>query len=161
MIKAIHLPNGKSISINNYLNIQISKNFTSAEVLPPEFFLLPPVELNQKISIFLRLVPQLLRDNFGKDVIINNWISGGQYFYSGARPLDCIDGAPLSYHKKEMAIDVKIPGYSPAEILDHIKKNEKKYFPLITSYEPLRLTPSWLHLDCRFTGLSQITEIRM
>ena len=59
------------------------------------------------------------------------------------------------------AIDIKISGLTPQEIYAHILKNAKTFMDLgLTTLEDIRDTPTWNHLDIRYTGLSEIKIVR-
>jgi hypothetical protein len=101
-------------------------------------------------------IAQLLRDLTGSSVTINNWKVGGSYSLSGLRPFKSI-GAKMSQHKFGRGIDVKIKGWTPEDIHELIKDNWVLFKKEgLTVIEDVSLTPSWTHLDCRFTGLDYL-----
>lgn len=148
--------------MNRFLNIKVSKDFWAAELMPPETFNMAPTDFYRLITPYLRLVPQRLRDLFGKPIVMNDWWendSPSANKYRGWRPANCKVGAKNSYHKVGMAIDIVVPGLSPKEVFDFIAKHADE-FPEITAYESLQKTLTWNHLDSRFTGQKSWLEVQ-
>lgn len=67
--------------------------------------------------------------------------------YCGYRPKDCKIGAPRSYHKRGMAVDLHCEDMSAEDIRIAIKKaiglGQLRYIGGI------ELDTSWIHIDCR------------
>jgi hypothetical protein len=63
----------------------------------------------------------------------------------------------MSQHKFGRAIDIKVSGMTPREVFAIVKAHEDYLIEnqIITTIESLSMTPTWLHLDCRFTGLDR------
>jgi len=112
--------------------------------------------INMKVVLF----SQWLKDRCGDaSVTINDWKWGGPYQYSGYRPPDCDIGAKESSHKRGLAIDVKVKGWHPDRIRKLIKDNFKflnEKFE-VSGYE--LDTPTWTHIDFRWTNSTVIYEI--
>ena len=96
----------------------------------------------------------------GVDVTINNWKWGGLYQFSGLRGPNDI-GALLSQHKFKNAIDVKVKGFTPSQIrqiiLDNFIYINTEFG--ITTIEKIKDTPTWVHIDKRWTGLNYLLEV--
>jgi hypothetical protein len=91
-------------------------------------------------------------------VTINDWKWGGQYKESGLRTSY---GSSFSQHKFQKAVDVKVEGYTPAEIREALVNNfafiSKAYN--FSTMEKLEYTPTWNHCDFRETGLDYMLEV--
>lgn len=94
-----------------------------------------------------------VRDFFKAEVLINNWNIGGDLYLRGYRPPDTKTGGYLSQHKFGRAFDCNIDGYTPEEVYETIIKNERQFMIAgLTVMEDVKFTPSWNHLDVRWTG---------
>ncbi len=98
----------------------------------------------------------LIRSLSGLPVIVNNWHywqpkSGKpKYVSSGLRAKWDTTGAAYSQHRLGRAADVKIAGWTPAQIYRLILDNKAAFITAgLTTIEDLESTPTWLHLDCR------------
>ena len=98
------------------------------------------------------------REQFGP-ITINNWSSGGPYKESGLRDLLTPTGAKYSQHKFGRAFDCKFKDLSPAAASAFILANPTK-FPLLTTLEDVRFTPTWLHADSRNHSGSGILVVK-
>lgn len=101
-----------------------------------------------------------LREKCGTGIIINNWKWQGRANMSGLRgPKDI--GSELSQHKFMHAIDIKVKGFTPAQlrqiVLDNFGYINEEFG--ITTIETIDDTPTWLHLDKRWTGLDHLLEV--
>jgi len=144
--------------MNRELNTKVSKNFWLAELLPPELFKNPRVMPIWYLTEFLATVPQKLRDELARPITVNSWFNGGSYSYSGLRLPETDVGAKLSLHRFGLAVDVKVEGISPQEVVDFVKSHRIK-LPEITAYERTSDTPTWCHLDGRRTGSYDLLEV--
>lgn len=138
--------------------MKLSKNFHLVEFICPAIY----NGWGDRSFIFidpdLIRIAQELRDYFGKPVTINNWADGGQYAESGLREFNTGTGSKMSQHKFGRAIDCKIEGVHPEEARQHILANQDKWIGLgLTAIE--RDTPSWIHLDTRFTMSNDIVVL--
>lgn len=130
----------------------ISKNFSIQEFVPKETY----AKWGDKSIMFIdpRLVDvaQALRDKYGPLVI-----NGGQYNYSGYRPPTCSVGAKESQHRFGRAIDCKFKQMTVQEVYKDILDNENYWIKKgISTLENILKTPSWLHVDIRWTGEDKI-----
>jgi len=143
--------------------MKISEHFESEEFLSKEThaaIVAKGLQPQWFIDIDLVGFCEWLREKCGTSVIINNWKWQGQYNFSGLRgPKDM--GAELSQHKFMNAIDVKVKGFTPAQLRDIIFDNFdylNEQFG-ITTIEKIKDTPTWLHVDRRWTGLNHLLEV--
>ena len=85
-------------------------------------------------------------------ITINDWLWGGNYEFSGFRPIDYKEGAKYSLHRMGSAFDRKFKGsLTPAEVAQEIIKHKDNIFKWITCIEDTAYTPTWLHGDGRNT----------
>jgi hypothetical protein len=78
---------------------------------------------------------------------VNNWHKGGKLQQSGYR--NDGSGAPVSQHRFGRAIDIH--GVTPIVLYNHIRKWRLIHYRAITAIEALQDTPSWLHIDVRYS----------
>lgn len=103
-------------------------------------------------------VADLLRQQIGKPVTINNWHTGGRYKESGLRHFATTTGARYSQHKYGRAIDCKVKDVAPEAVREFIRDHWEMFKAVgLTTIE--KDTPTWVHLDCRYTGLSTLYEV--
>lgn len=144
--------------------MKISKNFYSEEFLPKELHkyindkgLNPMWYIDKDMVDFCEWLKEECN---GAKITINDWKWKGQYNYSGFRgPKDI--GAELSQHKFKDAIDIKVEGYTIAQLREIMIANFmflNKSFG-ISTIEKVEKTPTWLHVDKRWTGLSYLLEV--
>lgn len=87
-----------------------------------------------------------LRDFFNVPVTVNNWWGYSQgYQYRGYRPPDCMVGAQSSYHKRGMAFDCDIKGYTAEEARKIIIENKDNL--LLLRIMRLEADVFWVHMD--------------
>lgn len=137
--------------------MKLSENFTLEEFIDPKTF----KKFGKKSMWFIDPkivdIAQLLRDLSGVPVKINDWHKGGRYKLSGLRPLTTSIGALRSQHKYGRGIDVKVEGLIPSEVHKLILDNKREFLAAgLTTMESVKLTTSWTHLDCRWTGMHDI-----
>ena len=144
--------------------MKVSKNFESEEFLSKETH---DYLVSKGISVQWFVDKQMVefcewlkaKCNNAK-VIINDWKWKGQYNYSGLRsPKDI--GAEYSQHKFMNAVDIKVDGYTPTQlrqsVVDNFSYINKEFG--ITTIEKIKDTPTWLHVDKRWTGLTYLLEV--
>jgi len=136
---------------------RITENFIDLEVLPEELH-----GKNWRIFIDKRIVEvaQRLRNQFG-NITINDKYIGGGYNLSGYRPFDTSVGAKYSQHKFGRALDLKfLDQIEPSSVLAYILANESEFLKIgLTRIENTDFTPTWLHIDCSYTGIDNIKVI--
>jgi hypothetical protein len=101
---------------------------------------------------------QYLRDKSGRAIHINDWAHGGTRDERGLRHFNSPVGARLSQHKFGRAADSNMEGFTTKQYFDFVMSHEKELieFGWITTIENIESTPTWLHCDCRYTGLDKI-----
>jgi len=83
-------------------------------------------------------------------------MNGGTFINSGFRSPLCDVGAHFSQHKFGRAADLKLDGITPEEVRRDIIANFNLYREktAITTIEAQ--TPTWLHVDVRFTNMEHL-----
>ena len=137
--------------------MKVSKNFIIQEFVPKEIY----TKWGNKSIYFIdeRIISiaQFFRDRFEKVVTINNWFFDNGFENRGYRTPNSTVGGKLSQHRFGRAIDFNINGYSSQEIYNDIIKNEKIYIDNhITTIENIAFTPTWIHVDCRWTNSNKL-----
>ena len=136
---------------------KVSKNFYDHEFLPPEVFNSSRLQNRWFIRPEVVALAQLVRDHFGKPCTVNNWYGGGRFKESGYRTPKSKTGADHSQHRLANAIDIKLSGVSADEARAEILKNEQKFMNAgLTTLESGKFAPTWVHMDLRDTGMSNI-----
>lgn len=112
---------------------------------------------------------ELLRNRFGKPVIVNTWHSGGSLENRGTRLPNCEIGGNLSQHKYKMAIDTNVIGISPEEVAKDIIDNFTIYSKVgLTTIEDVKFTTGkvegdlqgWNHGDGRWTNQNTLLIVK-
>ena len=141
----------------------ISANFKIQEFVPKEIYDVYGDRSIMFIDKRIIDIVQALRDISGRPIVINNWHTsspGNKYNESGYRKPDTKTGAKYSQHKFGRAADVKVSGMNPKDVVNLILKNEMYFVNLgLTTIENVEHTPTWVHLDCRWTGLDKINFV--
>jgi hypothetical protein len=138
--------------------MNITKNFTVQELVPPEVYTERGDAVAQLMDVRIINVAQWLRDKLGKPITINNWNTGGQYKESGLRNFETSTGAKWSQHKYGRALDLKITDMQAEDVRKFIRLNWATLKTMgLTTIE--KDTPSWVHIDCRYTGLDYLLEV--
>lgn len=137
---------------------KISKNFIIQEFVPEDIYKRFGNSSIWFIDQKIVDIAQLLRTNFGKPVYINNWHLGGACQESSFRSPNTSTGAVYSQHKAGRAIDLRIKDFDPEEIREYIRNTFSIWNDLgLTTIE--KNTPTWVHIDCRWTGLKMLKEV--
>ncbi len=136
----------------------ISQYFKIQEFVPPQIYNQYKANSIWFINPTLITIAEFMRSHFNRPVTINNWHTGGDYTESGFRMPETSTGAKLSAHKRGQAIDVKMPDVNYDEIRKTILKNQAIFLKAgITTIEDG--TPTWLHIDNRWTNLDHILVV--
>ena len=139
------------------MRIKLNKYFNLDEFVPPETyskFKSDAIWFTTKAIIESAFH---LRTKFG-ECTINDWYIGGDYKYSGYRPITCRVGADNSLHRCGKAADLKFKNATPEEVRNYIKSNAPIFLALgLTTIESN--TDSWVHIDCRTTNANYILEV--
>jgi hypothetical protein len=99
-------------------------------------------------------------DYIDQKAIVNDWHTGREYKQSGYRiPTDQTSKAEFTQHKFGRAEDLKAKGMDYEVLRDVIRDNFKSLNQMfgITTIE--KDCPTWLHVDCRWTGLNTLLEV--
>lgn len=140
--------------------MQVSKNFHVRELVPFEIYLKYGDSSIWFVDKQMIEIIQAVRERYGI-VTINNKYAGGQYNYSGFRPPDCKVGAKLSQHRFYKAYDCKFKNATPKEVYEDILSNQSRWLDKgLTTMEDISKTPTWLHLDGRWTGMDKIKIVK-
>lgn len=138
--------------------MNVSKNFQLREFVDPVTFQIRGNKAIELIDKRIVNVAQFLRDYFNAPVVINNYHEGGGHKESGLRTFLSKTGATYSQHKYGRAIDIKVQGWKAEDVRKEIRKVWPELKELgLTTIE--RDTPTWVHLDCRYTGLDTLLEV--
>jgi len=150
--------------------MKISEHFISEEFLPKEIHdyclkkgLNPQWYINENAVKFLEWLKTQVND---APITINNWKYKGGRNWSGLRTWLFKWGGnffetwanSLSQHRFKDAYDIQVANYTPYQIVDIIKKNWdyiSKEFHLTTVENPDH-TPTWTHIDFRWTGYNYL-----
>ena len=136
----------------------VSPHFDIREFVTPEAWLSLGERSAWLIDRRIIEVAELLREMIDRPVTINNWHTGGHYKESGLRSMNTRTGAVWSQHKFGRAIDMKVQGMKPEDVRNLIRQNWEAFrFVGLTTIE--KDTPTWVHCDCRYTGLRTLFEI--
>lgn len=135
----------------------LSTHFSVEEFVPEVIF--KAYGLNSKWFIDQRLVilAEYIRGYFDEAVTINNWNTGGDFQNRGYRTPGSPVGAKLSQHRYGRAMDINVHGYSSDEVNKAIIDNFEKFKANgLTTIENVTATPTWTHVDIRWTGLETL-----
>ena len=122
------------------------KHFKLQELVPPEVYNNTENKINLWFLFDERALKTLdtLRDMYGI-VLVNNWLWGGNFKYSGYRPPHSDVGAPRSQHRFGRAFDCKFDFVDSGEVREDVLSNPE-LFPHITTLE---VEIGWFHFDTR------------
>lgn len=142
--------------------MKYSKYFTLQELVPPSIFSHYGAKSSQFLDHRSGALLDRIREFLGEPISINGLFNGVAFSNSGFRTPDTLVGGKLSQHKFGRAYDLKIS-------LTHKIKSYEEFRQIIRdNFEELNKlglttielnTPTWLHLDMRFTGLNYLYEV--
>lgn len=136
----------------------LSNHFILKEFVPQEIYNVFGDNSRWFINPKIIAICEHLRVKLDRPITINNWHLSGQYNYSGYRPPDYTTGAKFSQHKLGQAADIKVTGMDAGIVRNYIRDNFKELNALgLTTIE--KGTPSWCHLDCRWTNSDKLLEV--
>ena len=102
-----------------------------------------------------------LRILAGVPFTVNDKYRGGTFNFSGYRPCSTKIGASESQHRHGRAFDPKAKGMTPQQIHKIIRDNQEELMGWgLTTIEDLRDTPTWTHIDTRYTGMDTLNVVR-
>ena len=142
--------------------MKVSKNFRLEEFVPKGIY--EKFGDNSIWFIDKRIVDiaQFFRDRYGLPITINDWHRGGARELSGLRYFDTSVGAGMSQHKFGRAVDMKwlTSVMYMEDIREDIKANQAAFLSQgLTTIESG--TDTWIHADCRWTGLKRIKFVSL
>ena len=145
--------------------MKISANFKSEEFLHPDLVKYCDDRgydhrwfINKRLVMFCEWLREKCE---GEAVVINNWSWGGRLDDAGLRICGTDTGATHSQHKYKSAVDIHVSGYSTTQLREIVVENftyVNKVFD-ITTIEKISKTPTWLHVDTRWTGKDYLLEV--
>jgi len=135
---------------------KVSQNFFDVEFIPEQIYHDSRIDNIWFIDKKTVSIAEYIRTMIDSPVIINDWYWKGQYHESGFRLPNTLTGSYLSMHKLKIAIDMKFPDINDlGYVRQFIKDKEEELMQLgMTTVE--RNTSTWIHVDCRRTGLKSI-----
>lgn len=134
------------------METNILTHFIPQEFVPRHIFDVMGSECLCLINPVILVTCEDIRKYFDKPVTLNNWHIGGQFEFRGFRPAYCSEGADMSMHRVGGAQDCDVKGLTAQEVRTEIIKHSDK-FPYITRLED---NVTWVHFDCKKTGLGKI-----
>lgn len=141
--------------------MKVSSNFHLEEFIPKEVYDQYGPSSIWFIDPVLIDLMQKLREDLGRSITINNWKWGGPRNYSGFRPMSYEKGGKLSQHRFGRACDFLVKDIAPIEVYEFIMEREQDYLPLgLTTIEDVRFTPTWNHIDIRWTKENKIKKVK-
>ena len=169
--------------------MKVSKHFDIRELVPPETWAKWGKRsvwfIRKQTLILLETLHETIQIEFDREdtevrVVVNNYhytATGHVYKYSGYRPQTAYQNDPIlkknprseSLHRQGVAVDVKCYIKQSAgkwhkldtkAIHGLIKKHIKTFMGVgLTTIEKAEKTPTWVHLDCRDTGLTNLMMV--
>jgi hypothetical protein len=138
-------------------SIRLTDDFIVQEFVPKEVYDVFGLKSAWFIDIRIVYICQFLRDYICKQLTVNDWYFGGNYNNSGFRKSDTTIGAVMSQHKYGRAVDIKIEGLTPQEIEFTVVNQWIELRRLgLSTMEKIDKTPTWVHLDVRYTGMGSL-----
>ena len=137
----------------------ISQHYTIQEFVPPVIYQQFGDNSIWFIDQRIVLLADWLCDYFGVHLIVNDWHKGGQFKESGFRDPATSTGAARGQHKFGRAADFKHPQMDAEGVREEIRRNYKalnQRFGVTTIEQD---TPTWCHVDLRWTGLDKLLEV--
>jgi len=141
--------------------MKISAHFDIREFVDPTIFnkygAASQWFIDQKVIEFM----EIIRERFGKAIYVNDWYRGGNLQERGYRIPDTSTGAWYSQHKFGRACDFNVLGMESSEVFDDVVSNQEFYLSIgVTTIEDAAYSPTWTHLDMRWTGLNEIKIVK-
>jgi hypothetical protein len=125
----------------NRQRVKLSNNFNLDEFVSREFY--------QGLERMVNIV-QFIRTSTGVGVTINNWWGNGSLNNRGHRMPNTTVGSATSEHRVMNAVDINIGTWTGQQMFEWAERNAAELYRLgVRRIEDPKLTPTWLHLDCR------------
>lgn len=128
--------------------------------------------INALVRIDQRMLKVIdtFRDIIGRPVWINNWYHGGDIDEAGWRDPNTTTGAVRSAHKQiwkgsdgklySLATDNHVSQMSGQQLYNVFVAHAKTFYDLgVRRIEHYSLTPGWLHMDMKDTGVNGIEVV--
>ncbi len=129
-------------------------HFDLTELVPPDLLGQMGEKCWELFDPRLLLSLDMIREILHVPLFINDWAIGGKLKYRGFRPPHCPEGAALSQHRFGRAADISSPKMGADQIrLRLIEINRVLHH--ITFIEDK--TPTWVHIDCRYSLSRSVT----
>lgn len=133
--------------------IMLSKHFTVEEFVPKAIFDQYGASSKWFIDPKIVAIAEFIREEFELPVTINNWHTGGKFQERGYRVPTTPTGARYSQHRFGRAIDFNVKGIPSPEVGEWVKASFAHLKTLgLTTMENPTATPTWTHLDVRWTA---------
>lgn len=142
--------------------MKYSKHFSLEELVPQEIFHQFAGRSAQFLDYRSANLLDAIRELVGQPITINNWNSGGAFSQSGFRLPDTLVGGKLSQHKFGRAYDLKIDVNGEIKSYEHFRNLIRANFNQLNKLGLTTIelnTPTWLHIDMRYTGLDYLYEV--
>lgn len=121
-------------------------HFKAQEFVDPETFRLRGDKSWMLMDRNILIIMDIIREEIGVPITINNWLWGGARKWSGLRTTSSPDYIPYSQHSFGRAVDFLVNGYSADDVRDIIRDLFiKGRFPV--KGIRLELGISWVHID--------------
>lgn len=138
----------------------LSKHFNIEEFVPKPIFDRYMANSKWFIDPKLIAIAEFIREEFELPVIINNWHAGGKFQERGYRVPTTETGARYSQHKFGRAIDINVKDIPAAEVSEWVIASFPSLKPLgLTTIENPTSTPTWTHIDVRWTGMNELLVV--
>lgn len=138
----------------------LSKHFDIQEFVPKAIYDLYGAKAQWFINPKVVAIAEFIREEFELPVIINNWHDGGKFQERGYRVPTTQTGARYSQHKFGNAIDINVKGIPSPELAEWIFAAFPSLNALgLTTIENPTSTPTWTHIDVRWTGMSELLVV--
>ena len=136
--------------------MKLSNNFDLKELVPKDVYQNWGTESILFIDGRIINVVQRIREISGCVITINDWHLGGDLQFRGLRPWNCTTGALSSQHKFGRAVDFSSSFMTTLSFRDLISAHQSELRLLGLTRIELN-TPNWVHIDCAWTGIEDIT----
>lgn len=138
-----------------------SKYFETKELVDQEVYSLLGENAIKLIDSRLIETIDAIREILGVSLICNNWQWGGSRSQCGFRSNNCSIGAPKSYHKQGLAVDLISTKMSAKDMREKLEQNQHLLpYPIrIEKWDDLGEI-SWLHVDLGDTKGNKIYFFR-
>lgn len=141
--------------------VQVTVNFYLDELVPKSILDARGERAIQLLDMRIIQAAQFIREQLGETIYVNNWFNGGNLDECGLRTFNTKTGAVWSQHKFGRALDLHSSA-GVKRMYEVVKDNEKTLIAdqLLTTVEDISFTPTWLHIDCRWTGLDKLLIVQ-